>query len=85
MRGTVRRAQEAINELIAESHFMIALFKNAWGSTPGSPWGYTSGTEEELFTGLLELGQAEQPMRDWSVPAFVDSRLSREFVNISES
>lgn len=64
VRGTVRRAQEAINELIAESHFMIALFKNAWGSTPGSPWGYTSGTEEELFTGLLELGQAEQPMRD---------------------
>ncbi len=64
MRGTARRAQEAINELIAESHFMIALFKNAWGSAPGSPWGYTSGTEEELFTGLLELGQAEQPMRD---------------------
>ncbi|SDO66490.1 Tetratricopeptide repeat-containing protein [Nakamurella panacisegetis] len=64
VRGTVRRAQEAIDELIAESHFMIALFKNAWGSTPGSTWGYTSGTEEELFTGLLELGQAEQPMRD---------------------
>lgn len=63
-RGTARRAQEAINELIAESHFMIAMFKRAWGSTPGSPWGYTSGTEEELFTGLLELGQAEQPMRD---------------------
>lgn len=64
MRGTARRPQEAINELIAESHFMIVLFKGAWGSAPGSPWGYTSGTEEELFTGLLELGQAEQPMRD---------------------
>jgi hypothetical protein len=64
MRGTALRAQEAINELIAESHFLIALFKSAWGSAPGSPWGYTSGTEEELFTSLLELGQAEQPMRD---------------------
>ncbi|MGL5827934.1 MAG: tetratricopeptide repeat protein [Nocardioides sp.] len=64
IRGTARRAQEAINELIAESHFMLVLFKRAWGSEPGSPWGYTSGTEEELFTGLLELGQLEQPMRD---------------------
>lgn len=50
VRGTARRPQEAINELIAESHFLIALFKSSWGSEPGSPWGYTSGTEEELFT-----------------------------------
>lgn len=64
VRGTARRPQEAINELIAESHFMVALFKGSWGSEPGSPWGYTSGTEEELFIALLELGQAEQPMRD---------------------
>jgi tetratricopeptide (TPR) repeat protein len=71
VRGTARRPQEAINELIAESHFLIALFKASWGSEPGSPWGYTSGTEEELFTGLLELGEAEQPMRDVWV-AFVD-------------
>jgi tetratricopeptide (TPR) repeat protein len=68
VRGTARRPQEAINELISESHFLIALFKGSWGSEPGSPWGYTSGTEEELFTGLLELGRAEQPMRDvWAV------------------
>jgi hypothetical protein len=64
VRGTARRPQEAINELISESHFMVAMFKGAWGSEPGSPWGYTSDTEEELFTGLLELGRAEQPMRD---------------------
>ncbi len=64
VRGTARRPQEAINELIGESHFLIALFKGSWGSEPGSPWGYSSGTEEELFTGLLELGRAEQPMRD---------------------
>jgi tetratricopeptide (TPR) repeat protein len=64
VRGTARRPQEAINELIAESHFLIALFKGSWGSEPGSPWGYTSGTEEELFAGLLDLSQPEQPMRD---------------------
>lgn len=64
VRGTARRPQEAINELISESHFLIVLFKGSWGSEPGSPWGYTSGTEEELFTGPLELGRAEQPMRD---------------------
>jgi tetratricopeptide (TPR) repeat protein len=64
VRGTARRPQEEINELISESHFMVVLFKERWGSEPGSPWGYTSGTEEELFTGLLELGQSDQPMRD---------------------
>jgi hypothetical protein len=71
VRGTARRPQEAISELIGESHFLIALFKGSWGSEPGSPWGYTSGTEEELFTGLLERGRAEQPMRDVWV-AFLD-------------
>jgi tetratricopeptide (TPR) repeat protein len=64
VRGTARRPQEAIDELISESHFVVALFKGSWGSEPGGPWGYTSGTEEELFTGLIELGQPEQPMRD---------------------
>jgi len=71
VRGTARRPQEAINELISESHFMVTMFKGSWGSEPGSPWGYTSGTEEELFTGLLELGLTEQPMRDVWV-AFLD-------------
>ncbi|GAA3952764.1 hypothetical protein GCM10023085_39080 [Actinomadura viridis] len=71
VRGTARRPQEAINELIGESHFLVALFKGSWGSESGSPWGYTSGSEEELFTGLLELGRAEQPMRDVWV-AFLD-------------
>lgn len=64
VRGTARRPQEAINELIGECHFLIALFRSEWGSEPGSPWGYTSGTEEELFAGLLDLGVQEQPMRD---------------------
>lgn len=71
-RGTARRAQEAINELIGECHFLVAVFKERWGSETGSSWGYTSGTEEEIFTGLLELGQADQPMRDVWI-GFVDS------------
>jgi tetratricopeptide (TPR) repeat protein len=64
VRGTARRPQEAINELIGECHFLVGLFGESWGSEPGGTWGYTSGTEEELFTGLLDLGQVEQPMRD---------------------
>ncbi len=64
VRGTARRPQEAINELISESHFLIAMLGERWGSEPGSPWGYTSGTEEELFTALLDLGETERPMRD---------------------
>lgn len=64
VRGTARRPQEAINELIGECHFMVALFKKSWGSEPGSPWGFTSGSEEELFTALLALGEEEHPMRD---------------------
>jgi tetratricopeptide (TPR) repeat protein len=68
VRGTAQRPQEAINELIGECHYMIVMFRKAWGSEPGSPWGYTSGTEEELFTGLLQLGQDDRPMRDvWVV------------------
>lgn len=63
-RGTARRPQDQINELITNSNFMIVLFKASWGSEPGSPFGYTSGTEEELFTGLLELGMADQPLED---------------------
>ena len=84
VRGTARRPQEAINELIAESHFMIVLFKGAWGSNPGSPWGYTSGTEEELFTGLLQLGQADQPMRDVWVAFFDDPRRNERVVKLRD-
>jgi tetratricopeptide (TPR) repeat protein len=71
-RGTARRPQDEINELISTCEFMIVLFKESWGSDPGSPFGYTSGTEEELFMGLLELGIAEQPMEDIWI-AFLDS------------
>jgi tetratricopeptide (TPR) repeat protein len=84
VRGTARRTQEAIDELIAESHFMIVLFKRAWGSAPGSPWGYTSGTEEELFTGLLELGQPEQPMRDVWVGFIDDSDPDQHIVDLRQ-
>lgn len=61
---------------------MVVLFKKSWGSEPGSPWGYTSGTEEELFTGLLELGQAEQPMRDLWVAFLEESSPATQIVTL---
>ena len=84
VRGTARRPQEAINELIAESHFLIALFKRSWGSEPGSPWGYTSGTEEELFTALLDLGRAEALMRDVWVAFLRDSWPAEQVVKLRD-
>ncbi len=63
---------------------MMVLFRGAWGSAPGSPWGYTSGTEEELFTGLLELGQAEQPMRDVWVGFVEDSNPNERIVKLRQ-
>jgi Domain of unknown function (DUF4062) len=51
VRGTAQRPQEAINDLVGECHFMIVMFRKSWGSAPGSPWGYTSGTEEEFVHG----------------------------------
>lgn len=85
VRGTARRPQEAINELISESHFMVVLFKQAWGSAPGDPTGYTSGTEEELFTGLLELGLSDQPMRDVWVGFLKESEPAPQVASLKAS
>jgi tetratricopeptide (TPR) repeat protein len=63
---------------------MIVLFKRAWGSEPGSPWGYSSGTEEEFFTGLLELGQPEQPMRDIWVGFISDPDPDEQIVKLRQ-
>lgn len=82
VRGTVGRPQEAINELISESHFLIALLKDRWGSEPGSPWGFTSGTEEELFTALLHLGDPERPMRNVWVAFLDDKNPAKEITNL---
>ena len=53
VRGTARRPQEAINELIAECHFMIVLFKRSWGNEPGSPWVTPQGRRRSLSRGYL--------------------------------
>lgn len=84
VRGTARRPQEAISELIGECHFLIALFRDHWGSEPGSPWGYTSGTEEELFTALLDLGQSEQPMRDVWIAFLQHDAPAPQIVNLKQ-
>jgi tetratricopeptide (TPR) repeat protein len=84
VRGTARRPQEAINELIAECHFMIVMFRKSWGSEPGSPWGYTSGTEEELFTGLLQLGEDDRPLRDVWVGFLQDSAPDPKIIQLQE-
>lgn len=71
VRGTAQRPQEAINELIDSCDFMICVLKRSWGSDPGGAPGFTSGTEEELFTALLGLGRRTHRMRDvWL--AFID-------------
>ncbi|WP_285100918.1 tetratricopeptide repeat protein [Promicromonospora sp. MEB111] len=72
VRGTAQRPQEAINKLIHECHFFLAVLKKSWGSDPGGALEYTSGTEEELFTALLDLGNKSRPMRDVWV-AFMDA------------
>lgn len=72
VRTTAMRPQDAINQLISECHFQFVLFKNSWGSDPGGPTGFTSGTEEELYMGLLHLATPERPMRDVGV-IFVES------------
>lgn len=84
VRGTAQRPQEAINELIGECHYMIVLFRKSWGSVPGSPWGYTSGTEEELFTGLLQLGQDDRPMRDVWVMFLQENSPDTRIVQLQE-
>ena len=53
VRGTARRAQEAINELIEESHLMVVLFKSAWGSEPGSPWAIPLGRRRNCSPACL--------------------------------
>lgn len=66
--GTARRPQEVINEELRRCDYMIVLLKEQWGSPPGAGWGYTSGTEEELFTGLLGLQDRDALIRDvWLV------------------
>jgi len=84
VRGTAQRPQEAINELIGECHYLVALFKRSWGSEPGSPWGYTSGTEEELFTALLQLGQDDRPMRDVWVAFLQDASPASEITELRD-
>ncbi len=62
--GGAARPQEVINEELWKCDYVIVIFRASWGSATGSRWGYTSGTEEELFTGLLALHDQDAPVRD---------------------
>src|SRR5258708_33458380 len=61
VRGTARRPQEAINELISESNFLIAMFKESRGSEQGSLLRTTARTGEVPLTGMLDTGHDAQP------------------------
>lgn len=51
--GAVGIPQLNIDQTVRNCDYVIVLFKNKWGSSPGrTVWGFTSGTEEELFIGL---------------------------------
>lgn len=74
--GTARRPQEAINDTLRRCDYLVVMLKESWGSATGSSWGYTSGTEEELFAGLLLLGDRNALLRDvWIVFAAARSPL----------
>lgn len=62
--GGLGRPQAIINQEIIDSDYMICLFKSDWGSDPGGDELYSSGTEEELFQGLLAALDKELPMKD---------------------
>lgn len=70
--GGAARPQAVINEELWKCDYVVVIFRSAWGSATGSRWGYTSGTEEELFTGLLALHDQDAPVRDvWVI--FLDA------------
>ena len=70
---TSTRAQAAINRDLRKCDFTVVMFKEKWGSWPSKAKIYTSGTEEEFFTGLLCTISDDYPMKDVSV-FFIDSQ-----------
>lgn len=82
--GTARRPQEVINDDLRRCDYLIVLLKDNWGSEPGSRWGYSSGTEEELFTGLLELQDRHAPMRDVFIIFLEGGTPSREIAALRD-
>lgn len=70
---TSTRPQAAINRDLRKCDFTVVLFKEKWGTPPSKKEIYSSGTEEEFFTGLLCTISDDYPMKDVSV-FFVDSQ-----------
>lgn len=62
--GGVGRPQGQINEELHKADYLLVLLWDRWGSAASVSGGFSSGTEEEFFTGLADLAEAQAPMRD---------------------
>lgn len=65
--GGMGRPQSLINREIEECDAFFLVLHDRWGSNPGAPEGYTSGTEEEYHKALELLADPGKDMRDISV------------------
>jgi tetratricopeptide (TPR) repeat protein len=65
--GGMGRPQALINQEIEECDAFFLVLHDRWGSNPGAPEGYTSGTEEEFHKALELLHDPAKDMRDISV------------------
>jgi tetratricopeptide (TPR) repeat protein len=62
--GGIGRPQELINSQIRESDYLIVVLWDKWGSPTSEDEQFSSGTEEEFFTGLECLTDDDYPMQD---------------------
>jgi tetratricopeptide (TPR) repeat protein len=62
--GGMGRPQALINKDIEECDAFFLVLHDRWGSNPGAPEGYTSGTEEEYHKALEFQAASTKPLRD---------------------
>jgi tetratricopeptide (TPR) repeat protein len=62
--GGMGRPQALINKEIEECDAFFLVLHDRWGSNPGAPEGYTSGTQEEYHKALEFRAAATKPLRD---------------------
>lgn len=62
--GGMGRPQALINRELEDCDALFLVLHDRWGSNPGAPEGYTSGTEEEFNKALEFLPDPQKFMRD---------------------